>query len=230
VTFRYAFPLLLALASQGACAIEYSWTGGHARIVDAATKQPIANVAVLATWDSYYEVHDGGKNLKTESARTNASGEFYLPPWGPVEAGSGPRGQFGLLLESPVLIFFKDGYFTIDHNETGFEPDDAFGWRGPAKRIAWFEGLTFRMRKGEQTKRVQAAEVSQLARYVPYSTDPCAWLAYPEWFAALQAKALRLKAEGTITSDEDMPLASELDASKCKDGVQIFQDNLRWFQ
>jgi hypothetical protein len=227
--FRLAFLICLTVASANVSAVGYSFEGGHAQIVDATTREPIPNVVILATWMMQYQVSSGTAVLYTKGAKSDENGEFTLPSWGPKETARNYPGM-GLSLDAPLLRAFKDGYLADGFSGYTPNPDKQFGWLGPSKRKAWFNGMTFTLQRGSPTLKQQADELAVLARWAPIGEHNCAWLDYPEWLAALQSRGKRLLKEGSLKSDWYLPLNPDFDANKCPNGKAILDASMKWFQ
>jgi hypothetical protein len=85
----------------------YESPGFRFRVIDAETKQPLADVHALAEW-----VLEGshGRNgpLMVQDAVSSADGWLKFPAWGPLR---GSRGGLVLNLD-PAITLFKPGYRT----------------------------------------------------------------------------------------------------------------------
>jgi hypothetical protein len=97
--------LLLALTS---CEPSKNYSGASivAYVVDADSREPVADVHVAAIWEVdggfSHEIVGYAKVMETVS---DAQGKFSFPGWGPVSVSGGVlRGA------SPALLLFKPGY------------------------------------------------------------------------------------------------------------------------
>ncbi len=77
------------------------------RVIDAATGEPVPDVAVAVVWELETEMV-GHRLFHLESTHTGADGRYHFAAWGPKL-----RFPPMLVLQSdqPNLIFFKPGYF-----------------------------------------------------------------------------------------------------------------------
>lgn len=79
----------------------------HARVIDAATGQPLAGVIIVANWQlsGQLENYPAGQMAMFE-VTTNQSGEFTVPGWGP----RWHRGGTVIRGEQPIVRVFLTGY------------------------------------------------------------------------------------------------------------------------
>jgi hypothetical protein len=85
----------------------YESPGFRFRVVDAETKQPLADVHALAEW-VLHGSHGHNGPLMVQDVASGADGWIMFPPWGPT------RGyRSGLVLNhDPVITLFRPGYKT----------------------------------------------------------------------------------------------------------------------
>lgn len=101
--------LMIVTASISACGA-MAWYRGAAiegRVIDAATREPLAGVIVVARWSLWGGLHaDDMGNLQMKETVTAADGSYRFAAWGPR------RGKFMAQLDpgAPMLYFFKPGY------------------------------------------------------------------------------------------------------------------------
>jgi len=114
---------------------EYSGAEIRARVVDAETQKPLEGVFVVARWDLSHLMSRGHTPLHAMEAVTDATGQFYFPPWGPK-----PRPTFSSLWGGdPRLFFFKPGYEPHDEGNR-YAPDDS------PVRVSKWHGQTIQMK------------------------------------------------------------------------------------
>lgn len=90
-----------------ACSTTYTAMPISGRVVDAVTKEPVADANVLVTWSVYVGTHRHFEGyLEVKEAVTNENGEFHVEGWGPRKnpfSGS-------LTDDEPEVIIFKPWY------------------------------------------------------------------------------------------------------------------------
>ena len=118
LTFFIAISLLALLAGCSTL----SAAPVTARVVDADTGEPLAGVAVMASWElhegSLYGHSPGCGAIDVEGAVTDANGEFHILGWGPITV----YGSCDMRGDNPSLILFKPGYDFEGMNNVPLNP------------------------------------------------------------------------------------------------------------
>lgn len=100
----------------------YSKPEFRGRVIDAETREPIEGAVVVVMYTKCFVVgNPGGPNstiIKARETLTNASGEFYFPPYFSLMFFSEDQGA--------RFVFFKPGYKAIDRIEATPLPDETY--------------------------------------------------------------------------------------------------------
>ncbi|MFP5358284.1 MAG: carboxypeptidase-like regulatory domain-containing protein [Gammaproteobacteria bacterium] len=174
--------ILAALASSSACGGLFGYRGEaiEGRVIDAATKQPLAGVIVVARWNLVDVLHGGDYgNLHLEETVTAADGSYRFAAWGP---------RWGSLWamhddRSPWLYFFWQGYqrYSANNVDESYKP-------GPLSnpRQSRWNGVVVELRQLADPE-IDARVSIRAFETILTGDDGCAWQKVPR----LAALALR---------------------------------------
>jgi hypothetical protein len=88
-------------------------------VIDASDGRPLEGVVVVALWELVSGIHNSQQGiLRADEAVTNANGYFNMPAWGPIETAEGR-----LRTTSPVLVFYRRGYYSLVETNDIYDPD-----------------------------------------------------------------------------------------------------------
>lgn len=188
--------VLLAAATFSATACAESHRGApiQGRVVDAATKQAVADVVVVAEWRLEGGLHtDVIGRLHLQETVTDSQGVYRFPAWGPIKVEKGRLDP-----SSPVIHFYKRGYrFQTQRNE-----DLLKRTRTADALVSDWNGKTIELvsHGSGMTSRGYFQETGE-APYL-YSVDDkkCAWQLIPRMTAELMKRGLEYADRNVMTS------------------------------
>jgi len=167
----------------------YSAEALEAEVRDEGTKQPLADVIVVANWElqTWTEAAPIGHVMVMETV-TDAKGRFYFPPWGPK-----PRlpvtGE--LVSRDPKLLFFKSGYKHNGAQNAVLSQHNT----GPVRKSDW-NGKTIKLKKFTGSLEEWATQVA-IADHLDFAFrhHDCSWKQIPRMLMAIdrEVKPLREK-------------------------------------
>ena len=196
---RYLLLMLLLLPLQ-ACAFYYSAAPIEARVVDAATNQPLEGVIVVAHWQLKGGLEGGnpvGEMMVMETL-TDAKGRFYFPGWGPKLRSLEGR----LKTQSPGILLFKSGYEyrglenNLNNKSLRGDLDNPLrsDWNGKTIKLERFKGG---LEKYEELFEDFNHALERMATDQP---DKCNWKNIPMTIRAMNQERKRLIALGVTTN------------------------------
>jgi hypothetical protein len=188
--FFWGAVLACALVLQG-CALSSSGASIRGRVIDAATKRPLAGVNVLAEWEFAYSlpIHGGGaQDIELLETVTNDEGWFELPSWGPKSTPASVPMHAKL---SGALTLFKSNYrWTIKVlDKAGAQANSISTGRDSGNLIIEMERFA-----GPRDK--YAIHTGFIITDLNY--PGCIWKKIPRMLIALDREAKQLDAEGLI--------------------------------
>lgn len=143
--FSLALGAAMLAHAAAASAIPAAYSAAEIRgwVVDAETKQPLEGVHVVAQWilrTGVIQEHHVVR-LQILEAVTNASGEYFLPSWGPKAPPPLSELEWGF---DPTLLFFKAGY--QPHAASNYSPPPS-NQAEMSQRISLWHGKTIALRR-----------------------------------------------------------------------------------
>ena len=193
--FHLLFLIVLALPLQ-ACGWAYSAKPIEGWVVDAATKQPLDGVNVVAHWVVNFGMEGGqGTDLMLMETVTDKNGRYAFPKWGPAKVPLDLPWDARMKSQSPELIFFKRDYqFRAMSNETtGPQPGP-----GPLVRTSDWAGKTIQMTQFEGPLDRYATIIGGVLTGVSYGR--CNWKKIPRILVVLDNEKKRLQQKGVYSS------------------------------
>ncbi|ROZ76070.1 carboxypeptidase-like regulatory domain-containing protein [Ramlibacter sp. WS9] len=182
--------LLLALMLPlQACGLAYSAKPIEGWVVDAATKQPLEGVNVVAHWVVNFGMEGGqGTDLMLMETVTDRNGRYAFPGWGPTQLPVGRPWEARMKSQSPELIFYKKDYWwnAVSNETKGPQPGP-----GPLVRTSDWNGKTFELKKFEDTLDRYGSVVSGVLTSVSWGSN-CRWKQIPRMLVALDRESARL--------------------------------------
>ncbi len=188
---KHLISILLSVSTT-ACALppsEYVGAPIQGRVVDSKTREPLADVLVLAQWQLQggLEGHSIGV-LHVEETKSDAAGAFRIAGWGPVA-----RPADGRLGDSdPQLLVFKSDFLPVTLSN--------YGHSSPGTRInlslreSFWDGKTIALQRfdgsvNEYGKRI--LPVLAGATHFLYLGDTCLWKRVPRTVRAFDIEMVR---------------------------------------
>lgn len=174
---------LLAAAVCGCSGLVTGYSGApiEGRVIDGATRQPLAGVIVVARWklEGFLHGEDAG-NLHLAEAVSAGNGSYQFAAWGPRR----PPGGTSLDARAPRLYFFKPGYALrqLANDESGVGPAAA----GP--RVSQWRGVDVELTPPPDPMVAQSI-AAQAFRALLAASDACAWEQVPRFTAAALREA-----------------------------------------
>lgn len=185
--------LATAVLSSSACAESHTGAPIQGRVVDAGTRQPVADVIVVAEWRLEGGLHtDTIGRLHLQETVTDEQGIYRLPAWGPIKVEKGR-----LDVASPIIHFYKRGYrFKTERNDIFRKRDLKV-----ALRSDWDNKTIELAQHTEALTQTGYLHESGESAYL-YSVDEkkCAWQNFPRLTAALMKRGEDYLAAGVPTS------------------------------
>lgn len=193
------------------------WADGiHARVVDAATGQPLAGVNVVAHWELNGPLENVPVGqLQVLETVTNENGEFAFPAWGPRLRW--PLYGF-LRWDDPELVLFKRDY------EWERLSNERFVYNtGPRRRSEW-NGNTIRLKPYERNTETYAEDIRDFEDrrldFAFFHRD-CSWKHIPQMLVALQREKQRLNDMGLRDSSGHPLVLEEQDKNRSPAEIAI---------
>jgi hypothetical protein len=194
---RWHFILMLALvAPLQACGWLYSAKPIEGWVVDAATKQPLEGVNVVAHWVVSFGMEGGqGTDLVLMETVTDKNGRYAFPKWGPAKVPLDLPWEARMKSQSPELIFFKQDYWfrAMSNETTGPQPGP-----GPMVRTSDWDKKIIEMKQFEGALRGYATNVTGVLTGVSYGR--CNWKKIPRILVVLGSEKKRLQQQGIYSS------------------------------
>jgi hypothetical protein len=107
----YVIWFALMVSLQG-CASSYSAKAIEGWVVDAATKQPLEGVNIVAHWVVNFGIEGGqGTDLMLMETISDRNGRYSFPAWGPEQVPGNLPWEARMKSQSPELIFYKRDYW-----------------------------------------------------------------------------------------------------------------------
>jgi len=181
----------------------------HARVVDAATGQPLAGVNVVAHWELNGPLENVPVGqLQVLETVTDENGEFTFPAWGPRLRW--PLYGF-LTWRDPMLLLFKSRYsYEVLFNEvTPY-------YTGLHRRSQW-NGKTIPLKTYEGRLEAYAGHVRHFEDRrldFAFSHRDCSWKHIPRMLVALHREKQRLNAAGLRDSSGHSLILEEQDKNR----------------
>ena len=195
--FHRVVAVLASISLLQGCGVAYSAKPITGRVVDSATKQPLAGVNVVAHWvvQGFGLEGGNGTDMVLMEAVTDGDGRYFFSGWGPkavpMNADLGAR----LTFMAPELIFFKPDYWSmsVSNESTGPQPGT-----GPLTRTSDWDGKTVELKKFEGTP----SQYSTITRSALSSVSlaGCDWKKIPRIIVVLDRESIRLEKSGIYTS------------------------------
>lgn len=176
--------MLVAVIGLAGCGIDYHGDAIEGRVVDAETRQPVADVIVVSEWRLEGGLHtDVVGHLVLQETATDAAGRYRFPAWGPI-----PKPEYARLQAStPVLNFYKPGYeFLIKRNE-------GFGLsKKPAANgiVSELDGATIELvpHRGALDNKGHSREFGSCCYIFSIDEKKCGWRQIPRMTAVLMKR------------------------------------------
>lgn len=185
--------LATAVLSSSACAESHTGAPIQGRVVDAGTRQPVADVIVVAEWRLEGGLHtDTIGRLHLQETVTDEQGIYRLPAWGPIKVEKGR-----LDVASPIIHFYKRGYrFKTERNDIFRKRDLKV-----ALRSDWDNKTIELMTQSDALTREGYGQERGEAAYL-YSVDEkkCAWRQFPRMTAELMKRQAEYEKHDISTS------------------------------
>ena len=182
---------LLALVSLPACATSYSALPISARVVDADSNEPLADVFEYLLPE--ISERRGSGTFEFAETVTDGSGEFRFPGWGPKAVPQDTPGRAFMSPNNPTIALFKPGYlYDVRNNpwESAYL-DERYYVGDPVRHSTW-NGKVIRLkRKGGDTGSYVAR--LQNPGGLPGGIN-CNWERIPRMLSALVREGERLRA------------------------------------
>ena len=205
-SYRSAMFFVLIAASQLVDAGTFYGAAGTARVVDASSGIPIADVIVEAVWEITNYRDPTGPSLailRQIDTQTDANGQFTLPAWGPVtiDLHSNLRSVVKVLDHSqPHLYLYSLGYRTAVEqgpandlrsflNQLHLSDED--------RREAWWDQRTFNLEHSSAGPEQRIDELSLAMA----ALRNCRWVRTPQIAAAYIREAQKLTARNSSSDD-----------------------------
>jgi len=158
----------------------YSAEDIEAWVIDAETKEPVADVVVVARWVLQGGMHtDEVGSLKIMETVTGPDGRFYFPAWGPEFR---PPRTF-LWNQDPELLIFKPGYRFVSLYNT-----EHFKARKHGKRSSTYDGKKIEMERFTRTaeKYVRHLHFLDTSLSWAHRVAECKWKLIPRMIIAVE--------------------------------------------
>lgn len=189
---------LFVLVSLPACATTYSALPISARVVDADSNEPLADVIVVVKWEFEYllpEISErrGSGTFEFAETVTDGSGEFRFPGWGPKAVPQDTPGRAFMSPNNPTIALFKPGYlYDVKNNpwESAYL-DDRYYVGDPVRHSTW-NGKVIRLKRKIGDAGVYVA-LLQNPSGLPGGAN-CNWERIPRMLSALVREGERLRA------------------------------------
>lgn len=220
---RHLLFILVCLGTPPACAADeypatYAAEAIEARVVDAATKQPLEGVIVTANWELVggFEGNTPVGQMKVLEAVTDKNGKFTFPAWGPE-----PRKKGYLRNRDPQLLLFKPSY---EYKRLANEVSSKISMES-LRRSEW-NGKTIELKKFKGTTEEHAKHISWLSTDMDRIHDyargakTCTWKSTPQMLVALHKISFDFEKQnvrpygGRIHRIEDIPAHPECGSPK----------------
>ncbi|MGE0355384.1 MAG: hypothetical protein AB7P08_00575 [Burkholderiales bacterium] len=191
---------LFVLVSLPACATSYSALPISARVVDADTNEPLADVIVVVEWEYEYHRREISESLgrgtfEFAETTTNMNGDFTFPGWGPKEVPRDTPGRAFLGPNNPTLALFKPGYlYEVKTNplETAYLDDR--NYVGDLVRHSTWNGKAIRLKRKAGDTGEYVLRISHTSGLPGWYN--CNWERIPRMLSALVNEGERLRAAG----------------------------------
>jgi hypothetical protein len=216
---------MLIAASQLADATTFYGVAGTARVLDASSGVPLADVIVEAVWDiTNYRDPTGPPlaMLRQTSTRTDANGQFTFIAWGPVTINlhSNLRSVLKVLDRSqPHLYLYRPGYRAaveqgpVDHPQSFW---DTLHLSEEDVREAWWDQHTFKLEHSSAGPEQRIEELSVAMA----GMKNCRWVRTPQIAAAYIREAHELRARNSVS---DNPAAAKLLDEDCPNAPRLLR-------
>ncbi|MGE0355387.1 MAG: hypothetical protein AB7P08_00590 [Burkholderiales bacterium] len=197
-TFAMELMALFVLFSLPACATSYSALPISARVVDADTNEPLADVIVVVKWEYEYHRREISESLgrgtfEFAETVTDGNGEFRFPGWGPKDVPRDTPGRAFLGPNNPTLALFKPGYlYEVKNNpwESAYL-DDRYYVGDPVRHSTW-NGKAIRLKRKVGDTGAYLAVISGPGGLPDWNN--CNWERIPRMLSALINEGERLRA------------------------------------
>lgn len=197
-TFAIKLMALFVLVSLPACATTYSALPISARVVDADSNEPLADVIVVVKWEFEYllpEISErrGSGTFEFAETVTDGSGEFRFPGWGPKAVPQDTPGRAFMSPSNPTIALFKPGYlYDVKNNpwESAYL-DDRYYVGDPVRHSTW-NGKVIRLKRKSGDTGSYIAVISSPSGLPGWSD--CNWERIPRMLSALINEGERLRA------------------------------------
>jgi hypothetical protein len=171
--------------ATNAVALSYSARPISAQVIDAESKEPLADVIVLVLWDLEDIRGGGGDVLRIEETVGDQRGHFAFAGWGPQKVPASPDGRLWRLdTEQPILYLFKLGYrLKVVTNYPDMRPLGNPTWTGDPVRASEWNGKQIELQRFDGTGDQYVNALSSAAGRLPI--QECRWAQVPRLTAAL---------------------------------------------
>ena len=216
---KYFIFLCVLLAPLPACSghpAQYSAEAIEAWVVDAETKEPLADVIVVANWQLYIGRIDGrhpsGQLMVMETV-TDQGGHFSFPAWGPM------RRPFNTFLDDrdPQILLFKPSYEFRGLSN----PTKSYVNKRSVRRSIW-DGKAIELNRFGGGMNEYARRLGFLMTSLGFIEEDCNWKKVPKILLALRPEQEKLRKKGiirTFYSPDYLPV----DEDKCGSVKEFFQ-------
>jgi hypothetical protein len=182
-------------------ALSYSAKPITAQVVDADTKEPLADVIVLVLWELEDIGGGSGGILRFEETVGDQRGHFTFAGWGPQTVPPSDDGRLWRLdTEQPILYLFKFGYrlkAVTNYLEMRWLGNPT--WTGDPVRASEWNGKQIELQRFEGADHLYVRALSRSASRMPL--QECRWAQIPRMTAALmKARAIATEQREFINS------------------------------
>jgi hypothetical protein len=223
---RHISLLLFLLSPLPACSDlpgQYSAEALQVRVVDAKTKQPLAEVIVVADWQLHFSTVAGrmpGGHLMIMETVTDQAGLFSFAAWGPM------KRPFNTFMDDrdPAILLFKPGY---EFKELQNIPEIFINEDTAQVRKSMWNGKTIELKKFEGKLDEYAWHLGFLTTSIELIlSEKCGWKRIPRMIMAVSQQSEVFRQHGIygLPSIESLEIRYSNFKEQCGSVKEFFRE------